>query len=43
MRTLRSRPSRFLPHAVEGTGTPAAKGLAAGVGQPEPDPDWQPL
>lgn len=37
------RPIRFMPFAVEGTGTPGAKGVAPGVGQDEPDPDWHPL
>lgn len=34
---------RLLPPAVEGTDTFAAQGSAAGVGQDEPDADWQPL
>lgn len=33
----------LLPLAVEGTGTSAAQGSAAGVGQDQPDTDWQPL
>ena len=32
---------RFL--AVEGSGTLGAKGMAPGVGQQEPDHDWQPI
>lgn len=33
----------LLPPAVEGAGTFAAQGSAAGVAQDEPDADWQPL
>lgn len=32
-----------LPLAVEGTGTFAAQGRAAGADQDPPDTDWQPL
>ena len=35
--------SRFNPFAVEGMGTPGAKGVAPGAGQDETDPDWQPM
>lgn len=43
MTTRRFHLFRLLPLAVEGTGTFAAKGFAAGVAQDEPDTDWQPL
>jgi hypothetical protein len=43
MPKLFSHPPRFNPFAVEGTGTPGAKGVAPGVGQDETDPDWQPM
>ena len=36
-------PSSFNPFAVEGVRTSGAKGIAPGVRQQEPDPDWQPL
>jgi hypothetical protein len=29
--------------AVEGSVAPGAKGVAPGAGQPDNDPDWQPL
>jgi hypothetical protein len=38
-----SRSSRSNPFAVEGAGTPGAKGFAPGVGQEDTDPDWQPM
>ena len=34
---------RFNYFAVEGTLPPGAKGIAPGVGQQEPDTDWQPI
>ena len=43
MSKLFSRPFRFNPCAVEGTGTFGANGVAPDVGQDEADPDWQPM
>jgi hypothetical protein len=34
---------RMTLFAVEGSGTPGAQGRAPGVGQQEPDNDWQPI
>jgi hypothetical protein len=43
MQNSLSRSIRFMPFAVEGAGTPDAKGIAPGVGQDGPDPDWHPM